>query len=657
MSTEIAETAKPAEAAETAETSLDRLAESVPPARADWRGIPPEASEAHAEGADNSEEGGADALDAAVMSTADSKQRARNSRALLNLLISPYRGRVALIMLLALVEQLTVQAGPLLIAAAIDRAVPEAMRGEHGTLTVIVLVYLACGIAAAVAKLTFLRTAGKLSQNILLNLRQRIFDHAQKLSLDFHEHYTSGRVISRATGDVDTLRQLLDEGLDGLATTALSVGFILVILFTQDVPLALVVLAGMLPLWLATRWFRIRSRQMHRKVRTAIAMIIVQFVETMNGIRAVQTFRREPRNTEIFDELNNRTAQLNGTSMLVLARYMPILKVIGNVTVAVVLVAGAYRVADGGMKLGVLAAFLLYIRRLYDPLDRLAMFLNAYQQAGAALEKVADLLASKPDVPEPGEPEALPAHSGRGREISFSGVEFSYTPEIPILPRLDLVIPAGQTVAVVGATGAGKSTLVKLLARFYDPSTGIVRLDGTDLRELANPEVRRNISMITQESFLFSGSVADNIALGRPDATREQVEQAAREIGAYEFIAAMPEGFDTDVRKRGGRLSAGQRQLVAFARALLADPAVLVMDEATSSLDIPSERAVQHALRTVLADRTAVIIAHRLSTVEIADRVLVMDRGRIAEDGTPEDLIAGTGHFHDLHQAWKDSLV
>ncbi|WP_245797814.1 ABC transporter ATP-binding protein [Mangrovactinospora gilvigrisea] len=598
-------------------------------------------------------------MDAAALSTTDADERARNSRALLRLLIGPYRWKVAVCVLLAVLEQVAMQAGPLLIGLAIDSALPSLRHGDGTPLLWMAGLYLLCGAATAGSKALFLRTSGRVSQGMLLTLRQKIFDHAQSLSLDFHEHYTSGRLISRATGDVDTLRQLMDEGLDGLVTTFLSFAFILVILFTQDWQLALIVIAGVVPMWFTTRWFRRRSRFLQRKIRTAVAMIIVQFVETMNGIRAVQAFRREPRNLEIFDELNDRTARLNGDSMITLARYTPALKLIGNTTVAVVLVVGAFRVAGGGLELGVLASFLLYIRRLYDPLDQLAMFLNAYQQAGAALEKVADLLARRPDVPEP-EAEAvraLPAASGTGREIAFRDVEFHYTPEVPVLPSFELTIPAGQTVAVVGATGAGKSTLVKLLARFYDPSGGHVRLDGVDLRELPNAELRRNVSMITQESFLFSGSVADNIGLGKPDATREQIEEAARAIGAYDFIAAMPEGFDTDVRKRGGRLSAGQRQLVAFARALLADPAVLVLDEATSSLDIPSERAVQHALRTVLADRTAVIIAHRLSTVQIADRVLVMEAGRVVEDGTPQELIAGTGRFSDLHRAWEESLV
>jgi ATP-binding cassette subfamily B protein len=294
---------------------------------------------------------------------------------------------------------------------------------------------------------------------------------------------------------------------------------------------------------------------------------------------------------------------------------------------------------------------------MYDPLDELAMFYNTYQSAAAALEKLSGLLEEVPAVPEPTDPTTV----GDGVEVTgrvrFEGVTFSYTPATPVLPLFDLDIPAGQTLAMVGATGAGKSTMAKLLARFYDPTGGRVLLDGTDIARVASTSLRRHVVMVTQESFLFSGTVADNIALGRPSASRAEIEQAADAIGAGQFIRALPAGFDTDVRKRGGRLSAGQRQLVAFARAFLADPAVLILDEATASLDIPAERAVQRALRTVLHGRTAVIIAHRLSTVAIADRVLVMEHGRIVEDGAPADLITGSGAYASLHAAWRESLV
>jgi ABC-type multidrug transport system fused ATPase/permease subunit len=306
------------------------------------------------------------------------------------------------------------------------------------------------------------------------------------------------------------------------------------------------------------------------------------------------------------------------------------------------------------MTVGVLAAFLLYMRRFFDPMQELSQFYNSLQSGGAAVEKLAGVLEEAPSVAEPERPVALRAPDGT---VRFRGVRFGYRRDRPVLPHLDLEIPAGQTVALVGATGAGKTTIARLLARFYDPVEGAVTLDGVDLRRLAEHDLRRAVVIVTQESFLFSGSVADNIAFGRPGASRGEIERAARAIGAHEFIASLPDGYDTDVRKRGGRLSAGQRQLVSFARAFIADPAVLILDEATSSLDVPSERQVQRALRTLLADRTAVIIAHRLSTVEIADRVLVLDQGRIVEDGPPDELVRSTGRYADLRQAWLDSLV
>jgi ATP-binding cassette subfamily B protein len=374
----------------------------------------------------------------------------------------------------------------------------------------------------------------------------------------------------------------------------------------------------------------------------------------MNGLRAVLTFRREARNEAIFAKFNAENAEANGDGLIALAKYTPAVRLVGNLTLTAVMIVGAVQVINGSLQLGVLAAFLLYVRRMYDPLDELAMFYNSYQAAAAALEKLSGLLEERPSVPEPADPLALPQVDGR---VRFEQVRFAYNPHVEVLPTFDLELPAGQTLAVVGATGAGKSTLAKLLARFYDPTSGRVLLDGVDISRLSNEDLRRGVVMVTQESFLFSGSVADNIALGKPAASRTQVEAAADAIGAGTFIRTLPEGFDTDVRKRGGRLSAGQRQLVGFARAFLADPAVLILDEATASLDIPSERAVQAALHTVLHNRTAVIIAHRLSTVAIADRVLVMDRGRIVEDGHPADLISGGGRFAGLHSSWQESLV
>ncbi|WP_371479470.1 ABC transporter ATP-binding protein [Kitasatospora sp. NBC_00315] len=586
------------------------------------------------------------------------------ARALLAGLLGPHRAAIAVAMLVILVQQAALQAGPLLVALTMDRAVPALREHDGGPLVAVISAYLGCAALSTVLQRAFIRMSARINQDILLELRGRIFRHAQRLSLDFHERYTSGRITSRATSDVDALRELLSEGLQELLTVFLSVFYISVLLLVMDWRLGLVSLLSFLPLVLITRSFRSRSRRVYRRSRTAVASLIVKFTETMNGIRPVQAFRRESANEASFGELNDRSATATADGLLELARFVGLSRATANVWVTGVVVLGAFMVTDGSLELGVLTGFVLYLRRLYDPIDQLAMFLNSYQSAAAALEKIAGLLAHEPTVAEPAAPLPLPARAvlpagGRvgGREVAFQGTRFAYRTGKEVLPAFDLVLPAGRTTAVVGATGAGKSTLAKLLARFYDPTDGRITLDGVDLRDLAGSELRRGVVMVTQESFLFSGTVAENIAIGRPGATREEIEEAARAIGAYDFVAALPEGFDTDVRKRGGRISAGQRQLVAFARALLADPAVLILDEATSSLDVPGEQAVQRALRTVLAGRTAVIIAHRLSTVEIADRVLVMEQGRIVEDGTPAELIGGAGRFAGLHQTWRAGLV
>ncbi len=512
----------------------------------------------------------------------------------------------------------------------------------------------------------FLSLSGRMAQDVVLDLRRRLFEQFQRLSVAFHEDYTSGRVVSRQTSDVDAIKEFLDEGIDTVVMAALSLVGIGVAMLLLDTPLASVAIAMMLPVAALTMWFRRQSASAYRTIRTAVAAVIVQIVETLNGIRAVQAFRRETRNEEIFAELSEDYRAGLHRSMTLMSRFGPGTRLITNTAVAVVLAVGAHRVLDGSIGVGVLTAFLLYLRRFFDPLLELSQYYNAFQSSIAALEKVSGVLTEPVSVPEPDPP--VPSRrptteQPRLGRVRFERVTFCYPrrPDQVVLHELDLHIPPGQTVALVGATGAGKTTIARLVGRLYDPTTGRVLLDGVDLRDIGAQDLHRPdrqlIATVTQESFLFSGSVADNIAFGRPGAERSEIETAALAIGAHAMFSRLPDGYDTDVRKRGGRLSAGQRQLVSFARVFLADPAVLVLDEATSSLDIPSERAVQRALRTVLAERTALVIAHRLSTVAIADRILVIGAGRILEDGPPARLATGDGPFARLHQAWRDSVT
>jgi ATP-binding cassette, subfamily B, bacterial len=587
----------------------------------------------------------------------DARMRKASHR-LLGSLLRPHRTPLIAAVVLLLIQNAAGMAGPYLVKLGIDRGIPPLT--QHPTSPrVLIGVAVAFGVATVIEYLTkrgFLAISGRIGQAVLLDLRQRVYDHFQRLSVSFHERYTSGRVVARLTSDVDSIAELTDGGLDDLVLAGLSVLSVAGILLWLDWPLALITLASFpFLLWLS-RWFQRASARAYRRTRETIALVIVHFVESLGGIRAVQAFRREQRNDEIFAAVNEDYRAANLKAQRLIATYSPGIKIIGNVSIALVLTYGGYRALHGQTQVGVLAAFLLYLRRFFEPMQELSQFYNSLQSATAALEKLSGVLEEPPAVPEPAHPVPLPAAGPRG-DVAFSRVSFGYRADRPVLHTLDLHIPAGQTVALVGATGAGKSTIAKLVARFYDPTAGTVCLDGVDLRDLAEDDLRRAVVMVTQENYLFSGTVAENIGFGRPTASREEVAAAAEAIGADQFITSLPAGYETDVRKRGGRLSSGQRQLVAFARAFLADPAVLILDEATSSLDIPSERLVQHALRTILADRTALVIAHRLSTVEIADRVLVLDDGRVVEDGPPGELIRTGGRYADLHLQWLDSLV
>jgi len=577
----------------------------------------------------------------------------RRSLALLGSLLRPVKRLVQGTVAVVVVSQAAAVAGPALVAYGIDSALPRLREGDPVPLLLASGAYLLAALGGGALTAWTVRLSARGSQAILLDLRRRVFRHTQRLSLEFHESYTSGRIISRQTSDLDALRELLDGGVTTLAQSVLTMVFTAVSLVLLDWHSGMVLLIAVVPGAILTRWFQLRSQVQYRKTRTAAARLIVRFVETASGIRAVQAFRREPQVAKVYHGLADDYRAVNAEAIRVNGVFSTGLTLIGNVTVATVLVVGGVRVLDGGLAVGVLAAAVLYARRFFQPLAQVGMFYNSFQSATAALEKLAGLLAEEPTVPDPAHPVHVTASAG---DVRFDGVEFGYGSGPVVLPRFDLHIPAGQTVALVGETGAGKSTIAKLLARFYDVREGAVRLDGVDLREIDQVDLRRAVVMVTQEAYLFSGSVAANIALGNPSASREQVEAAARAVGVHDVVTAMPLGYDTLVDTRGVRLSSGQRQLVSFARAFLADPALLVLDEATSSLDVPGERLVQEGLRTLLAGRTAVVIAHRLSTVMGVDRVLVVDGGRIVEDGSPTELVSSGGHFAGLHADWQASL-
>ncbi|GAA2944502.1 ABC transporter ATP-binding protein [Glutamicibacter bergerei] len=582
------------------------------------------------------------------------KQVRSRSFRLLARLAMPQKKLFILTVALVLVSNAARVALPLLIALAIDWTLPQVREGNWSALGISGGAYIICAILAGVLLAWYINCAARISQAMLLDLRQQVFRHTQRLSLEFHENYTSGRIISRQTSDLETLRELLDQGVSELASSCVFVVFTLITIFALDWRSGLVLCIAAVPVTILFFWYQSRSEVLYRESRVVSAKVISTFVETMTGIRAVKAFRREAANDENYGDIAEKYRVNSVRSFNLFGILQPGLVLIGNLTVAALLAYGGFRILDGTLAVGVMVALLLAAKRVFQPVEQIAMFYSSLQSATAALEKVSGLLEEEPSVKEPLKPRSIDQVKG---EIVFRDAVFGYGQGPIIMDRFDLKLEAGQTVAVVGQTGAGKSTLAKLISRFYDLRSGSLEIDSVPIQEISNNELREHVVMVTQEAFLFSGSVAENIALGNPTATLAEIQDAAKAVGAHEFILELPEGYDTDLNKRGGRVSAGQRQLISFARAFLADPAVLILDEATSSLDIPSERAVQRGLQQLLGNRTALIIAHRLSTVQIADRVLVVHDGKIIEDGTPEQLIADQGRFASLHKAWKDSLV
>ncbi|MBA2580570.1 MAG: ABC transporter ATP-binding protein [Thermoleophilaceae bacterium] len=551
------------------------------------------------------------------------------------------------------------------------RAVDDGIRaGNPDALTVIVVVFVAAAILNWGASYAQTYLVNWVGQRALQDLRLRIFRHLQRLSIGFYSRNRAGVLISRMTNDVQALDQLVTDGVATLfASTLTLIGTAAILLF-MDVELALITFLVFPLLAVGSVAFRIASAGAYRATREKIALVTAYLQETLAGVRVVRAFAQEPRHERRFAELNDEHRAVNMRTVHLNAAYFPAVELLSAVATAAILIYGGRQVLAGdGVTLGVLVAFVFYLQSFFDPIQQLSQLYTTYQAGMAALDKVFDLLDEEPDVVErPGARELPPV---RG-ELRFEDVWFSYAGEPEpagangagpddetgwALRDIDLVVPPGQTVALVGSTGAGKSTLVKLVARFYDPTRGRMLVDGHDLREVTERSLRSQLGVVPQEGFLFSGTIGENIAFGRAGATPEDVEAAARAVGADEFILRLPEGYDSAVGERGGHLSAGQRQLVAFARAAIADPRVLILDEATSNVDVHTESRIEHGLRRLLAGRTAIVIAHRLSTIRGAGRIVVLDHGAIVEQGTHEELLDAGGAYAALYRDWADQAA
>jgi ABC-type multidrug transport system fused ATPase/permease subunit len=575
-------------------------------------------------------------------------QRARKVRWMLGLL-RPYRRQVAF-MLVALVA--ATAAGltpPYLAGKAIDDGINA---GDASALTVIVIVFLASALLYWGATYAQTYLVGWVGQRALQDLRERIYTHLQAMSIGFFTRRKPGVLISRLTNDVQALDSLVTDGIVTLISSTLTLVGVVVILLLLDVPLALVTFLTFPLLAVASVVFRVASAGAYRATREKIANITAYLQETLSGVRVVRSFGQEPRHIERMSELNEENRAANLRTVFLNASYFPAVELLSALGTAVILLYGGYQVIDGNVEVGILVAFVGYLNQFFDPIQQISQLYTTYQQGMAALDKIFDLLDTAPDLTD--KPGAIDPGELRG-ELRMEDVSFSYADDgEPALEDIDLVVPAGETVALVGETGAGKSTLAKLVARFYDPQRGRMLVDGHDLRDLRAKCLRRQLGIVPQESFLFSGTVRDNIAFGRPDASEEDIREAARTVGADGFIERLPGGYDTEVGERGVQLSAGQRQLVAFARALLAEPRILILDEATSNVDVRTERIIEQGLERLLAGRTAIVIAHRLSTIRRADRIVVLDHGRIVESGGHDELIAAGGRYAGLYGNWAE---
>jgi ABC-type multidrug transport system fused ATPase/permease subunit len=585
-------------------------------------------------------------------------QRARKVRWMIGLL-RPYRRRVILMFTALLLETGAALAPPYLLGKAIDSGIEA---GDVSTLDWIVVAFVFATILYAVATFWETYLVGWIGTRALQDLRERIFTHLQSMSIGFFTRRSPGVLISRMTNDVEALNQLVTNGLVTIFSSTLTLVGIVVIMLFLDVKLALITFVTFPLLAVASVVFRIVSAGTYRATRERIAAVTAYLQETLSGVRVVRSFGQEQRHVAAMTDLNEQNRDVNMKTVYLNASYFPAVELLAAVGTAAILLYGGSQAIDGALEVGIVVAFVGYLTRFFEPIQELSQLYTTYQQGMAALDKIFDLLDTAPDMVDA--PGAIDPGTLRG-EIALDGVWFSYAEQAAAedgpdddlwaLRDVDLHVPPGQTLALVGATGAGKSTFAKLVARFYDPQKGIVRVDGHDLRGVRQRALRRQLGIVPQEGFLFSGSVRENVAFGRPEASEEEIEAAIAAVGANDFVTRLPQGLDTEVGERGIQLSAGQRQLLAFARALLAEPRILILDEATSNVDVRTEKTIERGLERLLHGRTAIVIAHRLSTIRRAGKIVVLEDGRIAEQGTHDELISAGGPYSKLYGAWADS--